>query len=55
MGEKRNKSKTGRWGSRSNFMAKNKGSILLICHEPEFYRDVVTEVWDCHQWTTKII
>jgi ATPase subunit of ABC transporter with duplicated ATPase domains len=32
-----------------------KGSVLLICHEPEFYRDVVTEVWDCHQWTTKII
>ncbi len=32
-----------------------KGSILLICHEPEFYQDVVTEVWDCHQWTTKII
>ena len=32
-----------------------KGSILLICHEPEFYRDVVNEVWDCHQWTTKII
>ena len=32
-----------------------KGSILLICHEPEFYRDVVSEVWDCHQWTTKII
>ena len=32
-----------------------KGSILLICHEPEFYRDVVTEVWDCHQWTTKLV
>ena len=32
-----------------------KGSILLICHEPEFYMDVVNEVWDCHQWTTKII
>ena len=32
-----------------------KGSILLICHEPEFYRDVVSEVWDCTQWTTKII
>lgn len=31
-----------------------KGSILLICHEPEFYQDVVTEVWDCTQWTTKI-
>ncbi|WP_461811661.1 ABC-F family ATP-binding cassette domain-containing protein [Faecalimonas sp.] len=31
-----------------------RGSILLICHEPEFYRDVVTEVWDCTKWTTKI-
>ncbi|MBP3307436.1 MAG: ABC-F family ATP-binding cassette domain-containing protein, partial [Anaerotignum sp.] len=28
-----------------------KGSILLICHEPEFYRDVVTEVWNCEDWT----
>ena len=32
-----------------------KGSILLICHEPEFYTDVVTAVWDCTKWTTKII
>jgi len=31
-----------------------KGSILLICHEPEFYRDVVDEVWNCEDWTTKI-
>ncbi len=31
-----------------------RGSILLICHEPEFYRDVVDEVWDCTKWTTKI-
>jgi ATPase subunit of ABC transporter with duplicated ATPase domains len=30
-----------------------KGSILLICHEPDFYRDIVTKVWDCSQWTTK--
>ena len=29
-----------------------RGSILLICHEPEFYRDVVSEVWDCSKWTT---
>ena len=29
-----------------------RGSILLICHEPEFYRDVVTEVWNCEEWTT---
>lgn len=32
-----------------------KGSILLICHEPDFYEDIVTEVWDCSQWTTKIM
>ncbi len=32
-----------------------KGSILLICHEPEFYLDVVSEVWDCSKWTTKIL
>jgi len=32
-----------------------KGSILLICHEPEFYNDVVTTVWDCSKWTTRII
>ncbi len=31
-----------------------KGSILLICHEPEFYEDVATKVWDCSKWTTKI-
>ena len=23
-----------------------KGSILLICHEPEFYQDIVTKVWN---------
>lgn len=32
-----------------------KGSVLLICHEPEFYQDVVNEVWDCTKWTTKVI
>ncbi|TJY44175.1 ABC-F family ATP-binding cassette domain-containing protein [Cohnella pontilimi] len=31
-----------------------KGSILLISHEPEFYRDVATEVWNCESWTTKV-
>ncbi len=31
-----------------------KGSILLISHEPEFYKDVATEVWNCENWTTKI-
>ena len=32
-----------------------KGSILLICHEPEFYQDVATRVWNCEDWTTKQI
>ncbi|GIN38971.1 MULTISPECIES: ABC-F family ATP-binding cassette domain-containing protein [Heyndrickxia] len=31
-----------------------KGSVLLICHEPEFYQDVVTDVWNCENWTTKV-
>jgi len=31
-----------------------KGSILLISHEPEFYRDVATDVWNCESWTTKV-
>lgn len=32
-----------------------KGSIILVCHEPEFYKDVVTDIWNCENWTTKII
>jgi ATPase subunit of ABC transporter with duplicated ATPase domains len=32
-----------------------KGSILLVCHEPEFYRDVVTDIWNCEEWTTKVV
>jgi len=31
-----------------------KGSILMISHEPEFYRDVVTDIWNCESWTTKV-
>ena len=32
-----------------------RGTLLLICHEPEFYQDVVNEVWDCSKWTTRVI
>lgn len=32
-----------------------RGTLLLICHEPEFYQDVVHEVWDCTKWTTKLV
>ena len=31
-----------------------KGSILLICHEPEFYEGLATKVWDCSEWSLKI-
>lgn len=31
-----------------------RGTILLICHEPEFYQDIVGAVWDCSKWTTKM-
>ncbi|MFR7953027.1 MAG: hypothetical protein ACLU4P_05840 [Ruminococcus sp.] len=30
-----------------------RGSVLLICHEPEFYQDVVSQV-DCSKWIIKI-
>ena len=29
-----------------------KGSILMVCHEPEFYDGLATDVWDCTKWTT---
>ncbi|WP_300379489.1 ABC-F family ATP-binding cassette domain-containing protein [Clostridium sp.] len=32
-----------------------KGTILIVSHEPEFYRDIVTETWNCEDWTLKII
>ena len=32
-----------------------RGTILLICHEPEFYQDIVNEVWDVSKWTTRVI
>ncbi|MEG0687774.1 MAG: ABC-F family ATP-binding cassette domain-containing protein [Hungatella sp.] len=31
-----------------------KGSILLICHEPEFYEDLATRVIDCREWSLKV-
>ena len=31
-----------------------KGTVLLVSHEPEFYQDVVNEVWDMSKWTTKV-
>ncbi|MEG0354564.1 MAG: ABC-F family ATP-binding cassette domain-containing protein [Lachnospiraceae bacterium] len=31
-----------------------KGTILMVCHEPEFYQGLATDVWDCSKWTTKL-
>ena len=31
-----------------------KGSILMVCHEPEFYEGLATDIWDCTKWTTKV-
>jgi ATPase subunit of ABC transporter with duplicated ATPase domains len=36
-------------------LSEYKGSILLVSHEPEFYHGVVTDIWNCEEWTTKIV
>ena len=32
-----------------------KGSILMVCHEPEFYNGLATDVWDASKWTTRAV
>ncbi|NCC55270.1 MAG: ABC-F family ATP-binding cassette domain-containing protein, partial [Erysipelotrichia bacterium] len=32
-----------------------KGTVLMVSHEYEFYHEIVDEVWDLEQRTTKII
>ena len=32
-----------------------RGSILMVCHEPEFYQGLATDVWDCSKWTTRLL
>lgn len=29
-----------------------KGTVLMVSHEPEFYLDVATDVWNLEDWTT---
>ncbi|MEG2775231.1 MAG: ATP-binding cassette domain-containing protein, partial [Acetivibrio sp.] len=31
-----------------------KGSVLMVCHEPAFYEDLATDIWDCSAWTTRV-
>ncbi|WP_053219998.1 ABC-F family ATP-binding cassette domain-containing protein [Virgibacillus senegalensis] len=35
-------------------LSEYKGSVLLISHEPEFYEGIVTDKWNCEDWTTKV-
>jgi len=30
------------------------GTILMVCHEPEFYEDIVTGTWDAREWALKL-
>ena len=32
-----------------------KGTILLVSHEPEFYEDWISDIWNVEDWTTKIV
>ena len=32
-----------------------KGSIIMVCHEPEFYEELATDIWDLSKWTTKLL
>ena len=36
-------------------LQKFKGTIVLVCHEADFYQDIVTDVLDAEKWTTKLI
>ncbi len=32
-----------------------RGTIQLVCHEPEFYQNWITDVWNAEDWTTKVV
>ncbi|MEG0250528.1 MAG: ABC-F family ATP-binding cassette domain-containing protein [Peptostreptococcus sp.] len=34
---------------------KFKGTVLLVSHEPEFFMDIVNDVWNIEDFTTKIV
>jgi ATPase subunit of ABC transporter with duplicated ATPase domains len=31
------------------------GTILMVSHDPTFYKDWVTDIWKVEDWTTKIV
>jgi ATPase subunit of ABC transporter with duplicated ATPase domains len=39
--------------SLADALEKYEGTIIVVSHEPEFYKSWVTQVWDLEQWQTK--
>jgi ATPase subunit of ABC transporter with duplicated ATPase domains len=38
-----------------NALSEFRGTLLLVSHEPEFYQDFVSGIWNLEEWTTKIV
>ena len=34
-------------------MKEYKGTIILVCHEPDFYEDWITKIWDVEEWSNQ--
>ncbi len=30
------------------------GTLLMVCHEPEFYEEIVSDVWDAKDWALRL-
>jgi len=38
----------------SKALSEYKGSILIVCHEPSFYQDWITDTWNVSDWSLKL-
>ena len=36
-------------------LSEYRGTLLLVSHEPDFYLDIVSGIWNLEEWTTKIV
>ena len=32
-------------------LSEYKGTVVMVCHEPDFYEDLATTVMDCSEWS----
>ncbi|MCL6574446.1 MAG: ATP-binding cassette domain-containing protein, partial [Bacillus sp. (in: Bacteria)] len=32
-----------------------KGTVVLVCHEPDFYEDWITKVWNVEEWSQQTV